>query len=742
MKFLKKIKEYTNEMIKSIINIFKVKDHKFKGTWVHLNRMFILMYFALLIYIGFIVNLGFGKGIDLLAIMSVGTAIFFFGKILLVLCLAVVKKIPLKFLINFVAVLLVFAYALDKSLSLNLNESIIISLAIVLPQICLMYAIIAKKNKVLSSIIIVICLLVDVGYSVFLFRDTHKDEVAEYVETVLLDKDLEIVDPSLQGPYTVKTLSYGSGKHKWREEYGKEVDILTDPVNASSFMWNLEGMDKFVRENYWGFDRSEVPLNAMVYYPEEEGVYPLVLIVHGNHDMIEESDKGYEYLGNILASKGYIVASVDENFINGSWSGGASGGNDARAWILLKHLELWEKWNEEEDSVFSGKVDMENIGLIGHSRGGEAVALAALFNELDFYPGDSDIKFDFNFNIESVIAIAPTDGQYKPGGKYATPQNIDYLLMQGAADGDVDEFLGIKMFDRIKFTDDEYHIKSALYIDGANHGQFNTKWIDDSSFPDNLLINKENIISKEDQMQIAKVYIGGFLDYSLKEQSQYLDMFKNYSYALQWLPQIKYMNRFQDSKYEIISNFDEDFDLDTMTLSGGTIEDKGISYWREREMKLRGGESTGNSAAYLRWNDISDEIESSPQLKFNLPENFSTANYEEIVFDIGDSGRTDLMEEGIKFTVGVEDINGNKAIIGSEQYSMLWNTFRTRFTKLEWTEDSYEEYDTVLQSYLIPLNDFKTVNNEIDLNNIKKISMIFNEGSGEVIFDNLGFKNK
>ena len=65
--------------------------------------------------------------------------------------------------------------------------------------------------------------------------------------------------------------------------------------------------------------------------PEGEGPFPLTLIVHGNHNMIDYSDEGYGYLGNLLASRGIIVVSVDQNFINGHWSGDfmgkAGGGN-------------------------------------------------------------------------------------------------------------------------------------------------------------------------------------------------------------------------------------------------------------------------------------------------------------------------------------------------------------------------------------------------------------------------------
>ena len=92
-------------------------------------------------------------------------------------------------------------------------------------------------------------------------------------------------------------------------------------------------------------------------------------IVHGNHNPQDFSDPGYGYLGELLASRGFILVSVDENFING----GLRGENDGRAWLLLKHLEAWKQWNDCAGSPFYHKVDMSNIALMGHSRGGEAV---------------------------------------------------------------------------------------------------------------------------------------------------------------------------------------------------------------------------------------------------------------------------------------------------------------------------------------------------------------------------------
>ena len=49
-----------------------------------------------------------------------------------------------------------------------------------------------------------------------------------------------------------------------------------------------------------------------------------------------------------------------------------------RGWLLLEHLKRWRTWNDSSGSPFYRKVDMGNIALMGHSRGGEAVAAGEL----------------------------------------------------------------------------------------------------------------------------------------------------------------------------------------------------------------------------------------------------------------------------------------------------------------------------------------------------------------------------
>lgn len=328
-------------------------------------------------------------------------------------------------------------------------------------------------------------------------------------------QQIKAISPSQKGPYTVKTLTYGSGKDLHRPEYGAQVDIKTDSVNGLAFIDDWSGIGGWYNKKYFGFDSRALPVNARVWYPEGEGPFPLVLIVHGATDMQVYSDTGYEYLGELLASKGIIIASVDENFINSTYLGNLRKENDARGWLLLEHLKVWHEWNKKEDNLFYRKIDTSKLALIGHSRGGEAVAHAAMFNKLPFYPDDATVKFDYDYNIKSIVAIAPVDGQYEPAGSRTEIEDINYFVIHGSQDADVSSFQGSQQYERITFKDSLYHFKSGLYVYGANHGQFNTSWgNNDTMNPFLGLLNLKQLISDENQIKIAQVYISSFLSHS------------------------------------------------------------------------------------------------------------------------------------------------------------------------------------------------------------------------------------
>jgi dienelactone hydrolase len=434
---------------------------------------------------------------------------------------------------------------------------------------------------------------------------------------ILSRHSINAPNPARRGSHTVKRLFYGSGTDKQRREYRDGVTIKTTTVDASPFA-TIPAAQAKTRRNFWGFDLKKAPINGRVWYPEGAGPFPLVLIVHGNHNYREFSDPGYEYLGELLASRGFILASVDENFING-----LSGENDARAWLLLKHLEAWKKFNETAGGEFHGRVDMDRIAVMGHSRGGVAAALAATFNRLKYYPDDFKQEFKFNFNIKAVVAIAPVDGQYKPTGQFTPLENINYLLIHGSHDGDVSTAVGLRQYERLRFTDNQPWFKSVFFMYRANHGQWNTVWGNKDSGPrSGRTLDLRALIDPEAQRQFARVTISGFLEATLHQQRDYLPMFRDHRTAGAWLPKTMYTTRFQENGYRALAEFDGDIDLTTGTADGVVLAADSLSTWHENAVPFRGrGTDTQNhNAVWLGWNNrlAGDEEKFGPPASYSI----------------------------------------------------------------------------------------------------------------------------
>lgn len=417
--------------------------------------------------------------------------------------------------------------------------------------------------------------------------------------TVLAHRTIAAPNPGERGAFAVKKLYYGSGKDQRRPEYKDSVAYKTGTVDASPFARMEPGAAKS-RKKYWGFDNTAFPLNARVWYPEGPGPFPLVLVVHGNHDMKDFSDPGYAWLGELLASRGFILASIDENFLNG----GIREENDARGWMLLKHLEVFRALNDSAGKPLAGKIDLQRIALMGHSRGGEAVAVAGAFNRLPAYPDDATRLFNFNFNIRALVAIAPVDGQYKPADQPTPVSDYSYLVIHGSHDGDVSNFSGLAQYNRLRYTKPGDQFKSAIWMYRANHGQWNTGWNnkDNGDFSvRSLQLNA--LISGEEQRQFGRVVIGGFLEATLHEKAEYRAIFQDHRAAGDWLPPTMYLTRYADARTQFLATFDEDVDVTSGSLGGVRIAAESLSVWRENDVLSRGRSSFRSNAATIGWNN-------------------------------------------------------------------------------------------------------------------------------------------
>ena len=609
--------------------------------------------------------------------------------------------------------------------------------------------------------------------------------------TVLGGHHLDHPNPALPGPHDVLTLYYGSGTDRNRAEYRDSVAIVTETVDASKLV--SLGASARSRNSYWGFSPDSFPINARVWHPDDPGPHPLVLVVHGNHNMRDFSDPGYDWLGELLASRGYILASVDMNFING----GIRQENDGRGWLLLKHLQAWRHFNEDPDGPFHNRVDMGNIALIGHSRGGEAVALAAAFNRLTRYPDDASLEFDFGFDIRAVISIAPVDGQYLPADRRAPLRDFNYLVFHGSHDGDVTSFHGLRIFNRLRFAPEAEApapdlFKSAVYVYRANHGQWNTVWGAHDNGPRSpRILELDGLLPPEDQREFGRVFVSAFLDITLKGDDRYRPLFRDHRVAGGWLPKTMYITRFMDSSFRPLADFEEDIDVTTGSAPGVTLHGADFSTWREGRLELRSSNRTTtsssqiNQALWLAWNNSyrgSDEPAPPAVFTFSLPAGLA-ADWsagpettlemhvgalddepgprqhpdaeEEEEGEEGDRGRSgrdprddrresrddDEEKPPLQLTVAAIDADGDTARVGLTGYGPLRRPLTIRVLRRRDIEDNRfaNPWELILQHFSIPLGDFAADNPAFDPATLRAVALVFDgSDAGTVVVDDVG----
>lgn len=192
---------------------------------------------------------------------------------------------------------------------------------------------------------------------------------------------------------------------------------------------------------------SEITKKYYIYYPEElknsDKKYPVVVILNGTGVL----PKKYKALFKHLASWGFVVIGNDD--------GSTGFGKSADETMNLIISE-----NSNSNSIFYGKLDLNNIGITGHSQGG-----AGVFTAISIMEHKNKYK--------TAVALSPTHEEmaHQFGWKYdLTKINIPTLIIAGTS-GEFETQAVIPIEKMTQMYNKIPSSKAMARRIGAEHGQ-------------------------------------------------------------------------------------------------------------------------------------------------------------------------------------------------------------------------------------------------------------------------------
>jgi len=245
---------------------------------------------------------------------------------------------------------------------------------------------------------------------------------------VLSHQAIQAANPGLPGSFAVKSMYYGSGNDKLRREYRDSVTLKTPTVDGSAFV-SLTGDAAKAHDKLWGLTMKKMPLT------DASGIRMAPVPFRSCSSCTAIT------IPRISPTPATSTSASNWHRTVSSWcrstrtsSTACRVRTTAEGGCCSSISNAGRNGTTSVGGPFQGKVDMHNIGLMGHSRGGEAIAHAFTFNHLKYYPDDAKVKLDFNFDIKALVAIAPVDGQYKPASVFEPLENVNYMVIHGSHD--------------------------------------------------------------------------------------------------------------------------------------------------------------------------------------------------------------------------------------------------------------------------------------------------------------------
>ena len=473
-------------------------------------------------------------------------------------------------------------------------------------------------------------------------------------------------NPALPGDVEFDTFIYGAPPLAYPASLSQYAIYNTPDTGFSTGRINVSAFANLGFATPWPFTNTNVPLNGHVCVPRGRGPFPLAVFAHGNHSPLENSTPGYLYLCRLLASHGIIAATIDVNFLNGS----NFGENDGRAIVHLEHLKQFRTWNNTAAHRLQGKVDLNRILIVGHSRGGEAVGHASFFNRLAsigavLLDGSAGLG-PYRFGLSAIAAIAPTDRQFTPiSGPTVVPDS--YFIIHGSQDADVFTFEGYHTYERAHAVDQanptvaDGEFKAMLWVHKANHNQFNSIWASESA--------PGAAMPRASQEEVAKIHLGSLAQAVLLDRVEYFDVLRDHRAAEAWEPAgVDLVSQHQDGERVFIQHNQEGIAAPVVSLPvQGTVAADSVVATRQLTA-LTGGAVTTTITLRLAWTALGGRL----LLRVD-PSTLPAERYETLALRVGQS--TEAANPAARdqdFTVEVSSGSRTAAFAASALHRLIY----------------------------------------------------------------------
>ena len=570
------------------------------------------------------------------------------------------------------------------------------------------------------------------------------------------------------------------------------------PTLAQAAEPDAPGPYDTVREDYALGDTAFVPmqfngfpveLRAAIQRPTDltAGPFPLVIVLHGrhstcfdpnipvgqdpfanasdewpcfgNHEMIPSLD-GYDYWAENLASHGYVVVSIGANGINAADDTVDDAGANARAQLIAAHLELWTAFVETQEygTTYNGAVDLQNVGLVGHSRGGEGVA--AYFS----YAAEEGL----GYGVHAALLLAPTDFN-----RFELT-NVPLAVMVPYCDGDVFDL------DGVHYYDDSRHAlagdtapKYVFEMAGSNHNFYNTTWspgtfedggaVDDFAYLAFAIGQDDGAcgggsalrLSEAEQQQSFVAYANAFFRTHLGGEEEYVDMLRGDveppAGAAAAAVRTSYMPPDSASDRLVVNRVVDDGSLDANDL-GSPVQSDALSGYALCGVGPDGGVEDYTHCVADPGMFMGDLFEGREphvpglaQLRLGfanearwtneLPEGTDVSGFTALQFraavdfeDPADDGST------VEFSVALVDRNGARATVGPRGWTdPLAHPVGALYPVVP---------KLLLHGIRISLADFVATNAELDLTDLAAVELVFDGGTGAILLSDLLFADE